>query len=228
MHLDKIHPSFHMSTPVASRSLPLHRTRTLPPWSRQCRVLTEAVRFRPPLPDGKRAPLLHRPLPRLGSTGSQQSPPRLLSPARYNPPRLPATPPTRRLFSSRPLPPNNNNPPPSPTNTTTTTTTKMAAQNSANFEAKIKRNPHPDFKKVEASRPPFPASSTFHHVQTPDPNWKFGSGANHLHPSKSNDSKPVPSHRSIDPHDASRPSHLNYTFLMVRTNKASSLTRSLR
>lgn len=90
----------------------------------------------------------------------------------------------------------------------------MAAQNSANFEAKIKRNPHPDFKKVEASRPPFPASSTFHHVQTPDPNWKFGGGANHLHPSKSNPPPQVPSHRSIDPHSPTRPSHLNYTLLI--------------
>ncbi|KAK0738620.1 putative FMN binding protein [Schizothecium vesticola] len=110
----------------------------------------------------------------------------------------------------------------------------MAAQNTANFEAKIKRNPHPDFKKVEASRPPFPASSTFHHVQTPDPNWKFGSGANHLASSTTttppndsldtppddslnhppNDTPTVPRHRPIDPHSPTRPSHLNYTLLI--------------
>ena len=101
----------------------------------------------------------------------------------------------------------------------------MAAQNSANFESKIKRNPHPDFKKVEASRPPFttdPPAGTFHYVQTPEPNWTFGSGANHLAPAKpqptSDDASTTttskPTHRVIDPYAPTRPAHLNYTLLI--------------
>ncbi|KAK1831682.1 hypothetical protein QBC39DRAFT_371627 [Podospora conica] len=84
----------------------------------------------------------------------------------------------------------------------------MAAQKSANFEAQLKRNPHPDFKQVEASRPPFPTDTTFDYVQTPDPTWTFGSGANHPAPS------PTPTHRPIDPHAPSRPPHLNYKLLI--------------
>ena len=44
-------------------------------------------------------------------------------------------------------------------------------------EATIKRNPHPDFKKVEESRPPFqPKQWSF--SKTVDPDWKLGSGGN--------------------------------------------------
>ncbi|KAB5523003.1 hypothetical protein GE09DRAFT_1178461 [Coniochaeta sp. 2T2.1] len=82
----------------------------------------------------------------------------------------------------------------------------MAASQSSTFEAKVKRNPHPDFKTVESSRPPFPTSNNFHHVQTPSPQWTLGSGAT---------TPPPPSpHISIDPHAPNRASTLNYKLLI--------------
>ncbi|KAF1995711.1 hypothetical protein P154DRAFT_548360 [Amniculicola lignicola CBS 123094] len=74
-------------------------------------------------------------------------------------------------------------------------------------EATIKRNPHPDFKKVEASRPPFNTSSQFHYTQTPSPSWTPGSGAN---------TSPPPSvpHREIDPYAPGRPAVHNYKLLI--------------
>ncbi|ODQ83261.1 hypothetical protein BABINDRAFT_159695 [Babjeviella inositovora NRRL Y-12698] len=46
------------------------------------------------------------------------------------------------------------------------------------LESQVARNPHPDFKKVEASRPPFESDIVWHYNQTVDPNWVPGSGAN--------------------------------------------------
>lgn len=45
------------------------------------------------------------------------------------------------------------------------------------LESQVRRNPHPDFKKVEASRPPFEKDVKWHYNQTVDPNWKPGTGA---------------------------------------------------
>ena len=45
----------------------------------------------------------------------------------------------------------------------------------------INRNPHPDFKAVEASRPPWDDAERFHFTRTVDPEWRFGDGANRLH-----------------------------------------------
>jgi hypothetical protein len=45
-------------------------------------------------------------------------------------------------------------------------------------EKEIKRNPHGDFKAVEASRPAFDSATTFHYTQTPQPAWKPGDGPN--------------------------------------------------
>ena len=73
-------------------------------------------------------------------------------------------------------------------------------------EATIKRNPHPDFKKVEAERPPFDQSNKWHFTQTPKPNWKPGQGANDPNLSKT--------HREIDPYAEGRPAVHNYKLLI--------------
>ena len=83
----------------------------------------------------------------------------------------------------------------------------MAAEKTANWEAKIQRNPHGNFKEVEASRPAFDTSSSFHYTQTPSPSWTFGAGANAAPPEPQ-------SHRIIDPTSPDRPSHLNYKLLI--------------
>ncbi|CAP68408.1 uncharacterized protein PODANS_7_2840 [Podospora anserina S mat+] len=86
----------------------------------------------------------------------------------------------------------------------------MAAENTSNWESKIQRNPHPDFKAVEASRPPFDTTKTFSYTQTPQPSWTFGAGANHLS-TRQDKEKP---HRQIDPYSPTRPAHLNYKLLI--------------
>ncbi|KAK5663869.1 hypothetical protein OQA88_75 [Cercophora sp. LCS_1] len=84
----------------------------------------------------------------------------------------------------------------------------MAAENTKKVEALIQRNPHPDFKQVEASRPPFDTSSSFRYTQTPQPTWTPGSGANHVAPSNTR------THIPIDPYDPSRPAIYNYKLLI--------------
>jgi flavin reductase (DIM6/NTAB) family NADH-FMN oxidoreductase RutF len=74
-------------------------------------------------------------------------------------------------------------------------------------EATVKRNPHPDFKAVEASRPPFDTSSKWHYTQTPSPSWKPGDGANTKPKQQHN-------HREIDPHAEGRPVVHNYKLLI--------------
>jgi flavin reductase (DIM6/NTAB) family NADH-FMN oxidoreductase RutF len=73
-------------------------------------------------------------------------------------------------------------------------------------EKEIKRNPHGDFKAVEASRPPFEAND-FHYTQTPKPSWKPGSGANDPSGLEKN-------HREIDPYGEGRAAVLNYKMLI--------------
>lgn len=74
------------------------------------------------------------------------------------------------------------------------------------MSSSIQRNPHPDFKKVEASRPAFDSSSTFRYTKTPDPSWTFGAGPN----------TPVPEtpHIQIDPYEPDRAAGLNYKLLI--------------
>jgi flavin reductase (DIM6/NTAB) family NADH-FMN oxidoreductase RutF len=77
----------------------------------------------------------------------------------------------------------------------------------ADAEKEIKRNPHGDFKAVEASRPAFDKTSSFHFTQTPKPDWTPGSGANDAsHSGKS--------HRSIGPYEQGRPVVHNYKLLI--------------
>ena len=71
----------------------------------------------------------------------------------------------------------------------------------------LKRNPHPDFKSVEASRPDFDTDSTFRYTKTVSPSWKFGDGANGRDASTAG-------HVAIDPHAEGRPAGFNYKLLI--------------
>ncbi|KAF4964337.1 hypothetical protein FSARC_7704 [Fusarium sarcochroum] len=73
----------------------------------------------------------------------------------------------------------------------------------------IKRNPHPDFKKVEASRPEWDTASEFRYTKTVNPDWTFGDGANKLD-KESGDKK----HVAIDPHEPGRAAGFNYKLLI--------------
>lgn len=73
----------------------------------------------------------------------------------------------------------------------------------------INRNPHPDFKKVVASRPDWETDQGFHYTKTANPDWKFGQGANALP-----DAGAGRAHVAIDPHAADRPSPSNYKLLI--------------
>ncbi|CAK9439594.1 uncharacterized protein LODBEIA_P36940 [Lodderomyces beijingensis] len=46
------------------------------------------------------------------------------------------------------------------------------------LENQVRRNPHPDFNKVENERPPFPTEKVWSYSQIPVKDWKVGSGAN--------------------------------------------------
>jgi hypothetical protein len=60
-------------------------------------------------------------------------------------------------------------------------------------------NPHPDFKKVEGSRPEFAGNDVWAWSKTKDPSWKPGQGGN-----DSGASLKV-NHREIDPYAEGRP-----------------------
>ncbi|KAF3063599.1 hypothetical protein GL218_01682 [Daldinia childiae] len=77
-------------------------------------------------------------------------------------------------------------------------------------EAAIKRNPHPDFKKVEASRPDWDKDSQFRYTKTVAPDWPIGSGANSQRAAEADGKK----HVCIDPYEAGRPSTANYKLLI--------------
>jgi flavin reductase (DIM6/NTAB) family NADH-FMN oxidoreductase RutF len=83
----------------------------------------------------------------------------------------------------------------------------MGAIPASEWEAQIKRNPHPDFKKVEASRPTFDTTSSFRYTQTPQPSWSIGYGPNTPPP-------PSAQHITIDPFESGRPAGFNYKLLI--------------
>ncbi|KAK2000552.1 nitrilotriacetate monooxygenase component B [Colletotrichum falcatum] len=68
-------------------------------------------------------------------------------------------------------------------------------------------NPHPDFKSVEASRPPFDPSLGVRFTKTVDPDWQLGGGANALGRSDA-------AHVAIDPYEDGRPAVFNYKLLI--------------
>jgi len=74
--------------------------------------------------------------------------------------------------------------------------------------AVTKHNPHPDFKKVEATREDWDAKAKFHLTKTVDPSWKFGTGPNETQGAKQ------PQHISIDPYEPGRPANFNYKLLI--------------
>ncbi|KAI1073862.1 hypothetical protein F5B20DRAFT_574501 [Whalleya microplaca] len=80
---------------------------------------------------------------------------------------------------------------------------------STQLEAQYQRNPHPDFKEVEASRPDWDQDAHFHYTKTAAPSWKFGDGANPLHHTSS-----PKKHVTIDPYEPGRPAPFNYKLLI--------------
>ncbi|KUJ21089.1 flavo protein-like protein oxygenase [Mollisia scopiformis] len=87
-----------------------------------------------------------------------------------------------------------------------TPTFKMGQREDA--EKQIKRNPHPDFKKVEGSRQPWDKSLEWNMKQTVKPDWKYGDGAN-----DGGASLKIP-HVEIDPYEEGRPAVSNYKLLI--------------
>lgn len=83
-------------------------------------------------------------------------------------------------------------------------------------ENKDIRNPHPDFKTVQGSRPDW-QFNPLRITKAPDPNWTFGSGPNTASSSSSASPAPPsssPAHIPIDPYEAGRPSNSNYKLLI--------------
>ncbi|MCJ1401634.1 hypothetical protein MMC11_004851 [Xylographa trunciseda] len=82
-----------------------------------------------------------------------------------------------------------------------------AHEQRADSEKTIQRNPHPDFGKVQASRPDWPdVATTF--TKTKDPNWKPGQGGNDGGASLSKE------HVEIDPYAEGRPAAFNYKLMI--------------
>lgn len=78
-------------------------------------------------------------------------------------------------------------------------------------ESEIKRNPHPDFKKVEASRPAWNHDAEgLKFTQVASPSWKFGSGANDL----ATEEQQRKQHVTIDPFAEGRAPVNNYKLLI--------------
>jgi len=75
-------------------------------------------------------------------------------------------------------------------------------------EKHIQRNPHPDFKRVEATRPDWPEYPERLFVKTANPNWKPGQGGNDKGESLKKN------HVEIDPYENGRPAVFNYKLLI--------------
>ena len=75
-------------------------------------------------------------------------------------------------------------------------------------EKTVKRNPHPDFRKVEASRPDWSEQNQWHFTKTPKPDWKLGDGAN------DGGECLKKNHVEIDPYEDGRPAVFNYKLLI--------------
>jgi len=84
----------------------------------------------------------------------------------------------------------------------------VAHQERTKQEASIKRNPHPDFKSVESSRPAWSENSSWQFTQTREPNWTWRQGGNDGGASLQK------SHIEIDPYAEGRPPVYNYKLLI--------------
>ena len=85
---------------------------------------------------------------------------------------------------------------------------RAMADSRADAEKHIKRNPHPDFKKVEASRPDYNDHDGLKFTKTKETNWKPGQGANDGGASLKK------KHVEIDPYAEGRPAVYNYKLLI--------------
>lgn len=83
-----------------------------------------------------------------------------------------------------------------------------AHQQMLDGEQHVKRNPHPDFSKVQSSRPEWREDREWHFTQTRKPDWKLGEGANDGGESLKKD------HVEIDPYEEGRPAVFNYKLLI--------------
>ena len=75
-------------------------------------------------------------------------------------------------------------------------------------EKTVQRNPHPEFSKVEASRPDWEIKNEWHFTKTKQPGWKLGQGANDGGESLKK------KHVEIDPYEEGRPAVFNYKLLI--------------
>ncbi|KAK1780261.1 hypothetical protein QBC45DRAFT_408834 [Copromyces sp. CBS 386.78] len=90
-----------------------------------------------------------------------------------------------------------------------------AAEKTAAFEKVLGRDRHGNFKEIEASRPAFDPSGKFTYVQTPQPDWTLGSGANQLALSPEQEgSKGEKKQIAIDPYAPGRPAAFNYKLVI--------------
>ena len=80
-------------------------------------------------------------------------------------------------------------------------------QGKADAESSIKRNPHPDFAKVQASRPDYERKD-FKFSKTVEPSWTYGSGGNDGGASLEKN------HIDIDPYADGRQPAQNYKLLI--------------
>lgn len=79
----------------------------------------------------------------------------------------------------------------------------------ARLETSIKRNPHPDFKGVETSRPAWQSErSGWTYTKIVNPDWKFGDGGNDGGASLEKE------HIEINPYAEGRPATFNYKLLI--------------
>lgn len=83
-----------------------------------------------------------------------------------------------------------------------------AESSDANPEKSVPHAAHPDFEKVQASRPDWHQDSRFHLTKTPNPIWKLGHGANDGGESLTR------THIEINPYAEGRPSSFNYKLLI--------------
>lgn len=86
---------------------------------------------------------------------------------------------------------------------------KESYEQRADAEKSVNRNPHGDFRKVQASRPDFDHSlDGFNFTKTPNPDWQLGDGANDG--GKWKEKK----HIQIDPYEEGRPAVFNYKLMI--------------
>ncbi|MCJ1436672.1 hypothetical protein MMC27_006053 [Xylographa pallens] len=83
-----------------------------------------------------------------------------------------------------------------------------AHEQRADSEKTIQRNPHPDFGKVQASRPDWPEDPARTFTKTKDPSWKPGQGGNDGGDSLKKE------HVEIDPYAEGRPAAFNYKLII--------------